>query len=80
MREKHTQRKELALTLRELSAPNSSVEGTSLTDFRVMPGLRFQIDELTFETMTRNKAKLIAKAIELTLIQNTKFNGGEKDD
>jgi hypothetical protein len=80
MRNQHTERKELTRTLRELNAPNSGVELKKFTDFTIMPGTRLQLDNFTLSSMTRNKARSIAKAIELTLLQNLKFNEGEQND
>ena len=77
VRNQHIERKELTRTLRELNAPNSGVELNQFTDFTIMPGTRLQLDNFTLSSMTRNKAKSIAKAIELTLLQNLKFNKGE---
>ena len=46
----------------------------------LQPGARIQLDDFNLNSMTRNKARSIAKAIELTLLQNLKFNEGEQND
>ena len=77
MRNQHMEREELTRTLRKLNAPHSSVKRNQFTDFTITPGTRFQMDNFSLSNMTRDKAKAIAKVIELTLIQNLKFKEGE---